>query len=282
LDFADKVVLITGGSSGIGLALARLLAVRGARLALMARRADKLDQAIAELRYLSKTEEVSHLALPADVTDFPQVEQAVAKMTTELGPPELVINSAGAAHPGYFEELDLQIFRWMMEVNYFGTLHVIKAVLPAMIRRGSGHIVNIASLAAILSIFGYTAYSASKYALRGFSDALRSEMKPKGIYLSIAFPPDTDTPQLAYEKQFKPFETSQLSGSASCMSAEAVAEEILRGIERRQYLIIPGWESKLLYRLSNLLGGGVYPIIDWLIARAQSKIKIKNTQHTEK
>jgi len=267
--FTNKVVLITGGSSGIGLALAKELAGRGARLALMARHQDKLNEAIASLENSHPGSAGWYLAAPADVSDPIQVGQAVERVINTLGIPDLVINSAGVAHPGYVEELSLDIFRWMMGVNYFGTLHVVKALLASMIARGSGYIVNISSIAGFIGVFGYTAYGASKYALRGFTDVLRLELKPKGIDVSIVFPPDTDTPQLAYENQFKPFETKELNRNGSCMSAEVVAREILKGVERRQYIIIPGQEGKIFYFLSSLVGNGVYPVMDYLVAHAQ-------------
>jgi 3-dehydrosphinganine reductase len=140
-----------------------------------------------------------------------------------------------------------------------------------MIERKSGYIVNISSMAGFLGVFGYTAYGASKYAVRGFSDALRAEMKPHGIGVSVVFPPDTDTPQLSYEKQFKPAETKELTGSGGMMDPERVAKIILSGIERGKYLILPGIENKIIYRLSGILVNTVYPVMDWLIAQAQNK-----------
>jgi 3-dehydrosphinganine reductase len=138
-----------------------------------------------------------------------------------------------------------------------------------MIKRGSGHIVNISSIAGFLGVYGYTAYGASKYAVRGFSDVLRAEMKPLGIQVSVVFPPDTDTPQLAYENQFKPPETKELAGNAHAVSPEIVAKAILRGVARRQYVIIPGFEGKLYYWLGGLVGTGLYPIMDLMVAQAR-------------
>jgi 3-dehydrosphinganine reductase len=100
---------------------------------------------------------------------------------------------------------------------------------------------------------------------------LRAELKPLGIRVSIVFPPDTDTPQLAYENQFKPPETKILSGTAGVLSPQQVAKEILRGVARGQYVILPGSEMKLLYRLNGLLGNAVYPLMDWMIRSARRK-----------
>lgn len=260
--YRDKIVLITGGSSGIGKALAILLSRAGARLWLLARGKEALLQTQAQLS------SESHI-VPVDVADWEQVQKAVDEIRRVSGAPDMVINSAGVTHPGYVQDLPIEIFHRMIAVNYLGTVHVVKAVLPAMIARGSGHIVNISSVAGFLGVFGYTAYGASKYAVRGFSDTLRAELKPLGIRVSIVYPPDTDTPQLAYEAPLKPPETKALAGNAGLMSAEAVAQAILRGVARGRYTILPGMETKLLYKLSHWLGDGVYPIMDWLIARAR-------------
>jgi 3-dehydrosphinganine reductase len=265
--FQDKVALVTGGSSGIGLALARQLAAQGARVWLLARRSKALSEALGSLQ--APTGRCGMVV--ADVADWKQVRDAIERVQAEAGLPDLLINSAGATHPGYVQDIPLDVFRQMIETNYMGTVHAVKAVLPGMIARGSGHIVNIASAAAFLGVFGYTAYGASKYAVRGFSDTLRAELKPLGVRVSIAFPPDTDTPQLAYENQFKPPETRALAGQAGVLSADRVADEILRGAGRGRYVILPGFENKVLYRLSGLLGSAVYPLMDWMVAGARRK-----------
>lgn len=269
MHFEDKVALVTGGSSGIGLATARLLSAHRAHVWLAARDRAKLETALAQVEAARvSTGQRCGIAV-ADVSDAGQAAAAVAQVSEAVGVPDLVFNCAGAAHPGYFQELALDIFHWMMDVNYFGVVNITKAVVPGMIARGSGHIVNISSIAGFLGIFGYTAYGPAKAAVRGFSDVLRAEMKPLGIRVSVVFPPDCDTPSLAYEKRFNPVETQAISDMGKCMSPEAVATEILHGVARGRYIILPGSEGKLLYRLTGLIGGGVYPIMDWIIARAR-------------
>ena len=270
--YRDKVVLITGGSSGIGLALAQQLAADGARVWLMARRKKVLEAAFRELPGVDGQRGG---ILPADVSDWEQIQAAVMRMEREVGAPDLLVNSAGETYPGYVQELPLEIFEKLMAINYLGTVYATRAVLPGMIARGSGHIVNLSSITGFLGIFGYTAYGATKYAVRGFSDALRAEVKPLGVRVSIAFPPDTDTPQLAYENEFKPPETKALSGNAGVLSPQAVADEILRGVARGRYVILPGLEAKLFYRLSNLIGNAVYPLMDWLVRDARRSANTK-------
>jgi 3-dehydrosphinganine reductase len=267
----DRLALITGGSSGIGLAIARLLAQRGTNVWILARETDKLASALVEIKIVRQQEGQIFGSISADVSDFSQVNHAVGQMVKEVGVPHLLINSAGVAKPGYFHETEPEAFHWMMDINYFGTVNSIKAVLPGMMARGSGHIVNISSVAGFLGVLGYSAYGASKFALSGLSDILRVELKPHGIRVSIVFPPDVDTPQLAYESQFRPAVTRVLLEGFSIMSPEAVANVILGGIIRGRYVILPGFTTKLLYYLSNLLGDLTYPIIDWFVARARKK-----------
>lgn len=265
----DRIALVTGGSSGIGLAVARLLAQEGSHVWLVARQAERLSAALSEVKAARQSDEQLCGAVSADVSDPAQVFAVVDQITREVGIPHLVVNSAGVARPGYIHELDLEAFRWMMDINYFGMVYMVKAVLPGMMARGSGHIINISSVAGFLGVFGYSAYGASKFAVTGFSDVLRAELKPHGIRVSIVFPPDVETPQLAYESQFRPAETRALVDGGPVLSPESVAATILRGISRRQYVIIPGAMGKALYGLTRILGSAAYPVMDRMVTRAQ-------------
>ncbi|HUV91842.1 MAG TPA: SDR family oxidoreductase [Anaerolineales bacterium] len=283
MDYKDKSVLITGGTSGIGLELARILAARGARLFLFARSQDNLNKTINDLQTVQAGE---YHGIPTDVSDANQVAKSVKQVIETAGVPDLLVNCAGAAHPGYVQDLDLEIFRWMMDVNYYGAVYVTKAILPGMIERKSGYIVNIASLAAVVGMYSYTAYGASKFALRGFSDALRMEMKPHGIQVSIVYPADVDTPQLTYENQYKPAELKQILKILPALDPippEQVARAIVGGIDRRKNVIIPDLGTSLLIKFSNILGigNGIYPILDWLLARAQGQIQSQDGSDKE-
>ncbi|MBL7064018.1 MAG: SDR family oxidoreductase [Anaerolineae bacterium] len=269
MDFNNQHAIITGGSSGIGRATARLLTRRGAHVSIIARRQELLDETLAELEPLRENPAQRFRAYSADVTDWEQTQGAIAALTADSHPPDILINAAGFAHPGYFEELALETFHSTMDVDFFGTLHPIKAVLPMMMERRSGHIVNFSSVAGFLGVFGYTAYSAAKFAVRGFSDVLRAEMKPYSIHVSIIFPPDTDTPQLHYENQFKPLETRRIAGAARALTADQVAQALVRGIKRRQVYILPSLDTRLYFLLSNGLTGLFRWYFDRIIAKAR-------------
>ncbi len=266
--FNGRLALITGGSTGIGLALAKLLVKEGAQVWLLARRPEVLAQAQKILQAITPDRRVG--VLPADVTDWKQVQAAAAQLTREAGLPDLLINVAGGAHPGYVQETTLDTYHQMMDLNYFGIVHTVQAFLPAMIARGSGSIVNFSSVAGFMAPFGYAAYVPSKYAVRGYSDALRLELKPMGLHVSVVFPPDTDTPGMANENKTKPFETLE-AFSSKLMSAEEVAKGVLHGMRRGQYVILPGFEAGLYYHLIFLVGNAIYPVFDLLLAQARHK-----------
>jgi len=263
--------LITGGSSGIGLALAKQLASEGVNVCLLARDEVKLRKAQQEVASLVVHKKQRVDILVCDITNFENVHQTLEQWTSQSGVPDLVINSAGAVYPGYFEELDIEVFHALMDVNYFGTLHVLAYFIPKMIAQQSGTVVNLASQAGFVGVFGYSAYGPTKYAVRGLSDVLRAEMKPHKIQVSIVFPPDTQTPQLDFEAPLKPPETKAIAGKSKILSPEHVAKTILKDVRKGRYVIIPGLEGKVFFRLINLLGNLVYPLMDLIISGAQKK-----------
>jgi 3-dehydrosphinganine reductase len=259
-------VLITGGSSGIGLACARLAVGRGARVSLVARRPDVLDEAAGSVR--SPGAQVAVAA--ADVADDAQVGAAVAALTDALGPVDIAICSAGQTRPGYFEELDAGWFRQLMDVNYFGTVNVVRAVAPSMIERRHGSIVGVSSAAGLVGVYGYSAYCPTKFAVRGFLETLRAELAPYAIHVGCSFPPDTDTPQLADEEQYKPRETKAISGTIKPLPAERVARNILDGIEKERFAIIPDVQTRGLAKLAGVMPGLVSGVMDRQAKKARS------------
>ena len=189
-------VVITGGSSGIGLETARLAVARGARVSLIARDAGRLAAAAADVG--------AAVTAPADVSDADALATALSTATEANGPCDVLVTSAGSSHPGYFARLDDAVFREQMDVDYFGTLHAVRAVVPSMIERGRGHLVTISSTAGLIGVFGYSAYGPAKYAVRGLAETLRPELAPHGIVVACVYPPDTRTPGFDAENALKP------------------------------------------------------------------------------
>lgn len=241
--------IVSGGSSGIGLALARRLAAAGWDLSLVARDAGKLASARAAL--IAKGAQAH--AFSADVADADAVERAVRAAVDELGPPRLLVACAGIVEPGRFDEQPLEAFRRTMAVNYLGSLHLVRAALPAMRGQDAGRIVLIASGAALIGLYGYSSYAPSKFAVRGFAEALRSELRPDGIDVSVVYPPDTDTPGFREELRRRPAITSKVASAGGLMSAEAVAAAILRGIGKGRFAIAPGAHMSALVLLHSFL-----------------------------
>lgn len=262
--FANRKVVITGASSGIGLALAKQVAREGGHVVLIARRAAPLEEAKAQVQAEGGKGQVETVAL--DISREGDVNEAMARVLA-AGPVDVLVNNAGVVMPGRFVELPMAEFHSMMDINYFGTVHMCKALVPAMIERKSGRICNVSSLAGVIGIYGYTPYAASKFAICGFSQALRAELWPHGIAVSVCMPPDTDTPQLAFENQYKPKETKAIAGTVKALSAEQVAGAIARGVENGSFEIFADFGSRAATRAHGIVPG----IVRWFCDSAQRK-----------
>ena len=262
---AGRHAVITGGSSGIGLATAIALAAKGARVTVVARRPEPLAAAVAELRGRG----ADAAAVELDVSDREAVGRTFAEIVSDRAPVDILVCSAGVARPGYFEELPDEVFREMIEIDYFGTLWPIREVVPAMVERGSGSIVGISSDVGLIGVYGYTAYAAAKFAVRGLLESLRGELAPHGVHVGCCYPPDTDTPQLAWEDQFKPDETRAISATFKAIQPEQVADCIVTGIERERFALMPDLGSRLLAVGAGLAPGVITSVMDRTVRKAQ-------------
>lgn len=188
-DLRDKVVLITGGSRGLGLVLARQLAAEGAKIAICARSIDQLRRAEQELR--SRGADV--LAVPCDLTQREEVEALVERVQARYGRVDVLINNAAIIEVAPLENVVLADFEEAMNTNFYGPLYAILAVLPGMRRRREGRIVNVSSVGGKVGLPHLLPYTASKYALGGFSKGLRAEVAKDGIVVTTVFPNLTRT-----------------------------------------------------------------------------------------
>lgn len=259
-------LIVTGGSSGIGLEVAKLAATEGCDVTILARRPAELDKAAAVTRSVNRTIRVT--AISVDVVDRTGLSSAIECSIKHHGPPTHLVTSAGVARARAFVESPPDLFERMMEVNFFGTVNAVRTVYPAMKAAGGGRIGMIGSGAALVGLSGYTAYASSKFAVRGFAESLRGEARRDGITISIAFPPDTDTPQLHEENLDKPVETRAIAATAKTWAARDVAHVIWSGIEKGRFSVTPGLEMTVLNRMHSLINPILQRYFDRLATRA--------------
>lgn len=267
--FEDSRVVVTGGSSGIGLATAEAFVMRGADVAIIARDPDKLELAVGALRAKRRSESQRVLSVSADLSRFETARAAIASVVAQDFIPDILVNSAGVIIPGEFEQMTTEEFLRNIEHGFLSVVWPCKAVVPHMLAAGRGHIVNVSSVAGYLGIYGYTSYSAAKFAVMGFTEALRFEMKPHGVSVHVVCPPDTDTPALAYEKELRPPETDVIAGNIKAIPPKQIADAIVRGIEKDRYYIIPDALSRFYFRLKGLLPEVFFSIVDGDVRKAR-------------
>ncbi len=236
-----KKIMITGGSSGLGLALAKRLAADN-EIALVARDSAKLQHAADALK-----REVPGARVEVYSVDVGSADAATDLMAavTRMGGLDVLINSAGILREGYFEAISERDFQDTMQINFFGTVNAIRAVLPS-IKQSRGRIVNIASIAGLTGVFGYSAYCSSKFALMGLSESLQFELEPHGVRVQVACPPEFASPMVDALDQNRTPENRAHATTIPRLSIDQCADSVLEGIVKNQAFIIPGAESKIM------------------------------------
>lgn len=224
MELNGKVAVITGASSGIGAIMAQQLAAQGAIPVLMARSVEKLGAAAAALNGRE------HAVYSLDVTSTAQVTAVMEQVLERFGRIDILINNAGYGVFETFLSASLDEIEQMMDVNYMGTVRCTKAVLPHMVKRGSGHIVNIASMAGKIGSAKSTGYSATKHAVLGFTNCLRQELNGTGVYVTAINPGPIDTP---FFDKADPSGTYVKNIKWFMLKPERVAAKVLQAIEKR-------------------------------------------------
>lgn len=252
------VVLITGASSGIGAATARLLAANGYRVALAARRLERLQALQAEIEAAGG----QALAIQADVSDAASLEAMLQHTLQAYGQVDLLFNNAGFGRTKWLEQLDPQDdIAAQIATNLTGVILAARAVLPHMIERRSGHIINMGSLAGLLATPTYSVYAATKFGLRGFSDALRREVGVYGIHVSVIYPGGVASDFASHTGAQR--KTGLSTPKALVLTPEQVAQAVLRLARRpRRALILPP-----IAGLSVLFASLFPGLTDWLQER---------------
>ena len=266
-EFQGKNVYIVGGSSGIGLAAGELLAGRGANVIIFARGRERLEGAMERIAARGKSGGQRFAFKQLDITRRGEVDRVMAEAVDEFGPPDILINSAGRALPDYFEDISYEQLDDSMKLHLYGNWNTIKALLPHLKQR-QGHLVNVCSVVGFIGVFGYSDYAASKFALMGLTEVLRSELKPHRVGVSILCPPDTDTPGFEVENRNKPPETVAVSEGGGLLQPEQVAEALIKGMEKGRFIILPG-SAKTVYLLKRHLPRLVDLVMDRQVKKVQ-------------
>ena len=252
-------------------AIAKLLTTKGANTFIFSRNPKKITKALKEIRKNKISKDQICEGISLDVTKLNIVKTKFSTLFKKYGNIDILINTAGFAAPGYFEKIPPETFHDMMEVNYFGIVNTITAAFPFFVKNNGGHIVNTSSLSGFLPVFGYSGYTASKYAVIGFSEVLKSEFKRHNIKVSVLCPPDTDTPGFKKENKTKPAETLEISKGAKLMTPAQVAESFEKAFSKNKFMIIPGLEGKLAYRVKRFCPGLLNFIFNMSIKKVQKK-----------
>lgn len=266
-------VIISGGSKGIGKSLAKRFAELGTHVTIIARNEKDLQQAKEEIEKFRKHSHVQRIrTVSLDLTSvtFPdnsnsdlnkQQKQLLDKILGEHERCDILINCCGSAIPARFDDISQQQFNYMMQVNYFSAVNLTRILLPVMkarslanqngTRHSSSRIVFVSSMCGLMSFFGYSAYSASKFAIVGLAQALHMELKPFDIGVTVSFPPDTNTPGFEEENKIKPSLTSEISKAGNVYSPDEVANSIVKDIRAKKFASVIGIENLLVLMATN-------------------------------
>jgi short-subunit dehydrogenase len=253
----NKVVLITGASSGFGADAARLFAKEGAIVILAARRMDRLTALAEEIRLAGG----QAFAIPLDVAEQSQINNAVQTVLGSYGSIDILLNNAGMGRLNWLETLDPAVdIDMQIDVNLRGVLQVTRAVLPSMLTRRAGHIINMSSVAGLIAAPMYSVYAATKYGMRGFTDALRREVAPFGVHVSGIYPGPAAT-EFGQQSGDNPLKRNIKVPRWLYMPSEYVARRTV-GLARhpRRTLILPWWFRPVI-GFDTLFPG----LVDWIL-----------------
>jgi uncharacterized protein len=250
-----KIALVTGASSGIGAATARALADAGARVILVARRARELEKVAGSIGRQAT-------AFPADLSDASAVSAMATRVNSEVGTPDIIVNNAGAGQWKFVEETTPAEAVQMMAVPYFAAFFVTHAFMPAMLRRGTGHIVNVSSVGSRFVWPGATAYIAARWAVRGFTEALRADLSGTGIHVTLY---ESGVVRSDYWDH-NPGSLERVPKMGTLVppvTNEAAASAIVRGIQRERKLVVIPFMMRLTYWQHAVFPG----VVQWLMTR---------------
>ena len=261
----NKVVIITGGTSGIGKACALAFGEAGARVVISGRDLQKLKATADELTQ----NQITNRAIQSDVSVEAEAQKLVAETIAHFGRVDVLINNAGISMRALFQDLDVSVIKQVMDINFYGTVYVTKYALPSILK-SKGSIIGVSSIAGYRGLPGRTGYSASKFAMQGFLEALRTEVMHQGVHVMVVCPGFT----ASNIRNTALNATGSAQGESpraeeKMMTAAEVASRILKATQRRQREVIMTSQGKLTVFLNKWLPG----LTDKLVYKVMAKEK---------
>jgi 3-dehydrosphinganine reductase len=271
LPFSGKLAVVTGASKGIGKATAAEIVRLGGSVCIIARDAEVLTAAREELERTRLSDEQIVASISADCAKMEELKQPLTAFIEQRGAPHLLVNNVGFSCAGYAQELSFEQYQRTMEVNYYGQLAPTLVCLPHMLEAGGGHLSFVSSMMGYFGIVGYVAYAPAKFAVVGLAEALRHELKPYNITVSVIYPPDVDTETLHRENETKPEECVIMSRGGGLLSAERCARIYVSGILKNQFDILPG-NAKPIWRAYRYAPQIVRQVLDHMHRSARKQL----------
>ncbi|MBI5824885.1 MAG: SDR family oxidoreductase [Chloroflexi bacterium] len=274
MNIKDKVVIVTGASSGIGEATARQFGREGAKVTLAARRVDKLQSLAQEINAMGTGAET--LVVQADLSKLEDIQALVTQTIEKFGRIDILINNAGFGRLDWLEKLDpLKDIQAQIDVNVMGVIQTTRQVLPVMMKQRSGSIINMCSMAGLVATPTYTIYAASKHAVHGFSEALRREVKPWGIDVSLIYPGGVVTEFNQHAGINR--KTHTTTPKFMLLTAEQVAQAVVKLVRRPRRMWIIPWLWSVTAFMNKFIPGIVdYTTIHrFTIPEREDELKIK-------
>jgi uncharacterized protein len=250
MKISGKIALVTGASSGIGRETAIDLARRGATLAICARRMDRLEETLAACRQFAP----GSRAYLCDVRDREQIKRTVAAARADVGPIDILVNNAGVAAYHLFVEAPEDEFEELMRTNYLSAVDFTREVIPAMVERGTGAVVFVSSFAGRMATWRHTAYSASKFAITGFAEALYYEVKLRGVHVAVVNPGVIKTE--LFDKG-EGFEHLRHVVEPQFLGTEVATRAIAKAIEKERFEVFAPARYTIVWKLRALFSRAV-------------------------
>lgn len=271
--FAGGTAIVTGAASGIGEALAGALAARGSHLVLLDREAERLSGVADAIRTAHPALTVDTVVV--DLSDREATEKAGRQLAADHPETTLLVNNAGVALGGRFDQITLDEFDWLMEINFRAVVTLTHCLLPVLRTHPGAHLANVSSVFGIIAPAGQPAYSSSKFAVRGFTEALRAELSGEGVGVTCVHPGGIATRIASSARVGSGVSQEEVSagraqiGRLLTIPPATAAEAILRGVERRSPRVLIGWSARVPDLIARLAPGSYTRILALALSRGR-------------